>query len=68
LRATLSPAQQTTLNNAVASLAFAAYDSHSDLPGNLRDNPIVPEMIRHRIAGMTYAEIVDLSRETPTAP
>ena len=68
LRASLSPAQQATLDGAVATLAFARYGSPADLPGNLRDNPIVPEMIRHRIAGMTYAEIVELSREPPAAP
>jgi hypothetical protein len=68
LRASLSPAQQTTLNSAVASLAFAGYGSPTTLPRNLRDSPIVPEMIRHRIDGMTYAEIVDLSREPPTGP
>jgi len=68
MRASLSPAQQATLNDAVASLAFAGYDSFSDLPGNLRDNPILPEMIRHRIAGMTYADIVRLSREPPAGP
>ena len=68
LRANLSPAEQSALNGAVASLAFAGYDSHSDLPRNLRDNPIVPEMIRDRIDGMTYAEIVDLSHEPPTGP
>jgi len=68
LRANLSPAEQSALNGAVASLAFAGYDSHSDLPRNLRDNPIVPEMIRQRIDGMTYAEIVELSHEPPTGP
>jgi hypothetical protein len=68
LRAGLSPAEQTTLNGAVATLAFAAYGSFSELPRNLRDSPIVPEMIRHRIDGMTYAEIVDLAHERPTGP
>jgi hypothetical protein len=68
LRASLSPAQQTTLNGAVATLAFAKYGSLGDLPRNLRDSPIVPEMIRHRIDGMTYAEIVELSRDPPTGP
>lgn len=56
------------MNGAVASLAFAGYGSLADLPGNLRDNPIVPEMIRHRIDGMTYADIVRLSREPPAGP
>jgi hypothetical protein len=68
LRASLSPAQQTTLNGAVASLAFAGYGSATDLPRNLRDSPIVPEMIRNRIDGMTYTEIVELSREAPAGP
>jgi hypothetical protein len=68
LRDGLSPAQQATLNGAVASLAFAGYGSPTTLPRNLRDSPIVPEMIRHRIDGMTYAEIVDLSREPPAGP
>ncbi len=68
LRASLSPAQQTSLNGAAASLAFAGYGSLTDLPKNLRDNPIVPEMIRHRIDGMTYADIVALSRGPPVGP
>jgi hypothetical protein len=68
LRASLSPTQQATLNGAVAALAFDGYGSLADLPRNLRDSPIVPEMIRHRIDGMTYAEIVDLSLEPPTGP
>jgi hypothetical protein len=68
LRASLSPAQQTTLNGAIATLAFARYGSVSELPRNLRDSPIVPEMIRDRIDGMTYAEIVDLARDPPAGP
>jgi hypothetical protein len=50
------------------ALAFDGYGSLADLPRNLRDSPIVPEMIRHRIAGMTYAEIVDLSLEPRAGP
>lgn len=68
LRASLSPAQQTSLNGAVAHLALARYGSLTNLPKNLRDSPIVPEMIRHRIHGMSYAEIIDLSREPTVGP
>jgi hypothetical protein len=45
----------------VTRLTFAPYGDASNLPRNLRDSPIVPEIIRDRIAGMTYAEIIALS-------
>jgi hypothetical protein len=61
LRASLSPAQQANLQNAVARLTFEPYGGGADLPRNLRDSPIVPEMIRDRIAGLTYAQIIELS-------
>jgi hypothetical protein len=61
LRASLSPAQQADLNHAVVRLTFARYGGAADIPGNLRSSPIVPEMIRHRIDGLTYAEIIALS-------
>lgn len=61
MRTSLSPAQQNGLNSAVLELAFANYDDVTDLPPNLRNSPIVPEMVRHRIAGMTYAEIMALA-------
>ena len=61
LNASLSPAEKTDLNNAVARLAFARYPSVADLPKDLRDSPIVPETIRDRIDGLSYAEIVALS-------
>jgi hypothetical protein len=61
LRSTLSPAQQAALNDAVVELTFARYGGATNIPGNLRSSPIVPEMIRDRIAGLTYAEIVALS-------
>jgi hypothetical protein len=60
LRATLSPMQQSDLNDAVVRLAFASYGGASDVPANLRNSPVVPETIRHRIAGLTYAEILAL--------
>jgi len=60
LRASLSPAQQTNLQAAVTRLTFARYGGGTDLPRNLRDNPIVPEIIRDRIAGLSYAEIIAL--------
>jgi len=63
LRASLSPAQQTSLNDAVATLALEGYGSVPGLPKNLRDNPIVPEMIRDRIHGLTYAESMARARE-----
>jgi hypothetical protein len=61
LRASLSPEQQVDLHNAVAQLTFARYGGAADLPRNLRMSPIVPEMIRDRIAGLTYAEIIALT-------
>ena len=67
LRASLSPSQQTGLNDAVAAIALDGYGSVPGLPKNLRDNPILPEMIRDRLHGMTYAEIMALARE-PASP
>jgi hypothetical protein len=61
LRASLSPQQQLKLNDAVARLTFARYSGAPNLPGNLRNSPIVPEMIRDRIAGLTYVEIIALT-------
>lgn len=62
LRSSLSPVQQADLTDAVVRLVFARYGGAANIPGNLRSSPIVPEMVRHRIAGMTYAEIVALSQ------
>jgi hypothetical protein len=62
LRASLSPTQQTHLNNAVVRLTFAPYGGATNLPPDLRNSPMVPEMIRHRIDGLTYAEIVALAQ------
>jgi hypothetical protein len=62
LHASLSPAQRANLNNVVVELTFAGYGDAANVPANLRSSPIVPEMIRHRIAGLTYAEIIALSR------
>ena len=61
LRASLSPAQQADLHSAVTRLTFARYGGGTDLPRNLRDSPIVPEIIRDRIAGLSYSEIIALS-------
>ena len=61
LRASLSPVQQADLTDALVRLAFAQYGGATNIPGNLRSSPLVPEMVRHRIAGLTYAEIVALS-------
>jgi hypothetical protein len=61
MRASLSRPQQTDLHDAVARLTFATYGGADDLPGNLRVSPIVPEMIRDRLGGLTYAEIIALS-------
>lgn len=62
MRASLSPAQQADLNDAIVELTFADYGDVTRLPPNLRNSPIVPEMVRHRIAGLTYAEIITLAR------
>lgn len=61
LRASLSPAQQADLHSAVTRITFARYGGGTDLPRNLRDSPIVPEIIRDRIAGLSYSEIIALS-------
>jgi hypothetical protein len=61
LNASLSPAEKTKLNGAVARLALARYPGMTDLPKNLRDSPIVPETIRDQIHGLSYAEIMALS-------
>jgi hypothetical protein len=61
MRASLSPAQQSDLSSAVFRLTFAPYGSATSLPANLRSSPIIPEIVRERIAGLTYAEIVALA-------
>jgi len=61
LRASLSVSQRTNLNAAVARLMSARYGGGAGLPQNLRDSPIVPEMVRDQIAGLSYAEIIALS-------
>lgn len=61
LHASLSPTQRADLNAAVVELTFARYGDATGLPANLRSSPIVPEMIRAEIAGLTYAEIIALS-------
>jgi hypothetical protein len=60
LRASLSPTQQANLNDAVMKLTFSGYGG-TNIPANLRSSPIVPEMVRDRIAGLTYSEIIALS-------
>jgi hypothetical protein len=61
LHASLSPAQQADLNDAVVQLTFARYGGATGLPANLRNSPMVPEMIRQRLAGLSYTEILALS-------
>lgn len=61
LRASLSPIELAALNDAVVRLAFVRYDNAENLPVNLRHSPIVPEMIRDRIDGLTYSEILALT-------
>jgi hypothetical protein len=60
MRASLSPSQQADLSNAVVRLTFAGYGA-ANIPTNLRSSPIVPEMVRDRIADLTYPEIIALS-------
>ncbi len=68
----LSPAERTKLHNAVALIAFSPYRDVTELPLNLTRSPIVPEMIRGQIDGLTYPQIVELSkradRSEPTPP
>jgi hypothetical protein len=61
LRTSLSPRQQNELNEAVVRLAFASYGGANGLPANLRNSPMVPEMVRDQIDGLSYAEILALS-------
>lgn len=61
LRASLSPAELGVLDDAVVRLAFVRYGGASNLPVNLRLSPIVPEMIRDRIDGLSYSEIIALT-------
>jgi hypothetical protein len=61
LRASLTPEQRAMLSDAVTRLAFSGYAGAATLPVNLRNSPIVPELIRDRLAGLTYAEIVALA-------
>jgi hypothetical protein len=60
LRASLSPAELAVLNDAVVRLAFVRYGGATNLPVNLRSSPIVPELIRERIDGLSYSEIIAL--------
>jgi hypothetical protein len=60
MRASLSPAQQADLRKAVVQLTFAGY-GEANIPTNLRSSPIVPEMVRDRLAGLTFPEIIALS-------
>jgi hypothetical protein len=62
LYTSLSPAQRADLNDAIVQLTFADYGGAAHMPANLRASPIVPEMIRHQIAGLTYSEIIALSQ------
>ena len=61
LNAGLSTAERFALNGAVSRLAFARYPGMADLPNNLRNSPIVPETVRGRLHGLSYAEIVALA-------
>jgi hypothetical protein len=60
MRASLSLAQQADLSDAVVRLTFAGYGA-TNIPTNLRSSPIVPEMVRDQIAGLTYTEIIALA-------
>ena len=60
LRASLSAAERAALSDAVARLAFVRYGGGTNLPVNLRNSPIVPELIRDRIDGLSYSEIIAL--------
>lgn len=61
LRASLSPTELAALNDAVVRLAFVRYGGATNLPVNLRLSPIVPELIRDRIDGLSFAEIIALA-------
>ena len=58
----LSASDRTKLNRAAALIAFAPYGAAS-VPLSLKDSPIVPEVIRDQIHGMTFAQIVQLGAE-----
>jgi hypothetical protein len=59
----LSPIERTNLNNAAVLIAFAPYRGVTEVPQSLRNSPIVPEMIRDQIDGMTYPQIIELSNK-----
>jgi hypothetical protein len=58
----LSESDRTKLNRAATLIAFAPYGGVS-VPLSLKDSPIVPEVIRDQIHGMTFAQIVRLGAE-----
>jgi hypothetical protein len=60
----LSTAEQTRLRRAAAAIAFAPYSGVTNVPQDLRNSPIVPEIIRDQIDGLTYQEIIELSRKS----
>ena len=60
----LSPAEQARLTSAAAAIAFAPYRGATNVPLDLRYSPIVPEMVRDQIDGMTYLQIIELSRKS----
>lgn len=58
----LSRTKRRNLENAVPLIAFGRYHSVTEVPPALLRGPIGPETIREQIAGMTYAEIIELSK------
>jgi hypothetical protein len=60
----LSRAERRNLENALVRIAFAPYRSVTEVPPDLLRGPIVPETIRDQIAGMNYAQIIELSEKS----
>jgi uncharacterized protein YjaG (DUF416 family) len=58
----LSRAERRNLENAIPLIAFSRYHSVTEVPPALLRGPIGPETIREQIAGMTYEEIIELSK------
>jgi hypothetical protein len=68
LDASLSAAERARLNDAAKLIAFSPYAGATQLPLSLRNSPIVPEMIRDQLHGLTYPQIVERSKQLADRP
>ena len=61
LYSSLSSTERANLDVAAARIAFSPYGGVAHVPQSLRNSPIVPEMVRQQIDGMTYSQIIEHS-------